>query len=239
MTNVVDYSLKDRIATITFDDGKANVMTLTSITAISEALARAEQDGAVAILTGRTGVFSAGYDMAMFDLPIEQIMATMRAGGELVHQLLSHPLPLIGACNGHAIAQGAFTLLGCDVRLGVDGGFKIGLNEVAIGLTIPHYGVEIARHQLTPAWFDHATVTGELYEPSLARQAGFLHHLVDADSLEDTARESASRLASVDLNAHAGTKGRARRLALDAILAGVESEFPLSEEVFPSTDQPV
>ena len=225
MTEPVTYEQTAGVATITMDDGKVNVMSPTMLAGLADAFARARADGAVTILTGRSAVFSAGYDMAVFDRPIEEIAATIRTGGELVEQILSHPLPVIAACNGHAVAQGAFVLLACDVRIGVRGGARIGLNEVAIGLTIPHYGVEVARHQLSPVWFDHATLTGTLYTPDEAATAGFLHELVDTSALEDIARDHARRLADLDMAAHAGTKARVRRAALDAIRQGLAEEF--------------
>ncbi|NNE73281.1 MAG: crotonase/enoyl-CoA hydratase family protein [Acidimicrobiales bacterium] len=228
MAELVDYRLDDDIATITMDDGKANVMSLPMMAGLADAFRQAESDAAVAVLTGRDGLFSAGYDMAMFNEPMETIAATLLAGGELVAQILAHPFPVVAACGGHSIAQGAFVLLACDVRLGVDAPVKVGLNEVAIGLTIPHYGVEVARHQLVPAWFDHATVTGTLYDAAGAQRAGFFHELVAPDRLADAARAGAERLAAVDMAAHAGTKLRTRRPVLDAIAAmhGPEFELP-------------
>ncbi len=225
MTTTVDYVLDDGIATITMDDGKANVMSRPMIDALVAAFDRAQLDEAVVILTGRAAMFSAGYDMAVFNEPFEVIRDTIEAGGLCAERILSHPFPVVGACNGHAIAQGAFTLLGCDVRIGVTGSSRIGLNEVAIGLTIPHYGVELARHQLAPAWFDHATVTGTLYDPEQGVAAGFFHELTEPAELMGLASERARQLRQLDMTAHAGTKLRARKPALDAIRHGLATEF--------------
>lgn len=225
MSDLVTYTQHQGVATITMDDGKVNVMNTAMIAALAAAFRHAEDDRAVTVLTGRAAVFSAGYDMAIFEGSVEEITATLAAGGDLIHQLLCHPLPVIAASNGHAIAQGAFTLLACDVRIGITGDAKIGLNEVAIGLTIPHYGVELARHQLAPAWFDHATLTGTLYPPDAALRAGFLHELSEPGSLMDVAMERATSLTSLDIAAHAGTKRRVRAGAVEAIRRGIDREF--------------
>lgn len=227
MTELVTCVIADGIAEVTIDDGKANVMSLAMIGELADAFRRAEADGAVTVLTGRGSVFSAGYDMALFEGPVEEIAATLQAGGALIEQMLAHPFPVIAACNGHAIAQGAFTLLACDVRIGIRGEAKIGLNEVAIGLTIPHYGVELARHQLAPAWFEHATLTGALYDPGRAQDAGFLHELVDPADLGAAARSEAERLCTLDMAAHAGTLARVRRPVLEEIRARHSQEFML------------
>lgn len=227
MPDTVTYELHEGIATITMDDGKVNAMTAPLMSSLSTAFEQARLDEAVVVLTGRESVFCGGYDLAVFNQPIAVIANTMQTGGELVEQIFCHPYPVIAACTGHAIAQGAFTLLACDVRIGSSNGAKIGLNEVAIGLTIPHYGIELARHQLAPPWFDHATITGTLFSPEQALTAGFFHELADPSDMMLIASAHASRLASIDMTAHAGTKQRVRRLALDAIRTGLATEFSL------------
>jgi len=225
MNEPVHYEKRGPVATITMDDGKANVMSPAMMTALAAAFDRAEADGAVVMLRGRERMFSAGYDRGLFQRSGEEIVATIKQGGELVERVLGFPFPVIGACAGHAIAQGAFLLLASDVRIGVSGDFKLGLNEVTIGLTIPHYGVEIARAQLSPPWFDHATVTGTLYDPEQARAAGFLHTLVEPDALADVARAEAERLSAIDMRAHAGTKLRTRGPVLARIRESIASEL--------------
>ncbi len=224
--NLLTYDLADSIATITMDDGKANVMSAAMLSALRGAFDRAEAEAQVVVLTGRKGIFSGGYDMAMFKSSREEILSTLRAGGDLVHRILGFSRPVVAACPGHAIAQGAFTLLAADVRIGVTGERKIGLNEVAIGLTIPFYGVETARQRLSPAWFNHATVTGTLYGPEAALAAGFFDRLVAPEDLAAAARAEAERLAGIDMTAHATTKLRVREPALTAIRAGIDREFP-------------
>jgi enoyl-CoA hydratase len=224
-SSLVTYALGDSIATITMDDGKANVMSERMQHALNEALDQAEADGAVVLLTGRSRIFSGGYDMAMFERSRDEIVRTLRAGGGLVERILGFPRPVVAACNGHAVAQGAFLLLAADVRIGAAGAFKIGLNEVVIGLTIPWYGVEIARLRLAAPWFNHATTTGVLYPPDEALVAGFLDRVVDPADVLTVAREEARRLTTIDMNAHAGTKQRVRGHALTTIREGIETEF--------------
>jgi len=119
--------------------------------ALECAFDRAEDEGAVVLLRGRPGMFSGGYDMAMFSRASgDEMLRTIRHGGELVTRLLAFPRPVVVACTGHAVAQGAFLMLAADVRIGARGPFQIGLNEVAIGLPVPWYGIELARMRLSP-----------------------------------------------------------------------------------------
>jgi enoyl-CoA hydratase len=223
---LLTYELADSIATITMDDGKANVMSAAMLGALHAAFERAAREARVVVLTGRKGMFSAGYDLAMFRSSPDEIRTTLRAGGELVHRILGFPVPVVMACPGHAVAQGAFLLLSADVRIGVTGERKIGLNEVVIGLTIPFYGVEVARQRLSPAHFNHATVTGAFYPPEGALAAGFFDRVVAPDELADAALAEARRLLGLNLPAHEATKLRVRAPALAAIRAGIDAEFP-------------
>jgi len=226
-TDPVRYDRGGAVGTITMDDGKANVMTPGLLTALDQALSEAEDDGVVVVLAGRPGMFSAGYDRAMFDRTADEIRRTIRMGGEIVHRLLSFPRPVVVACTGHAIAQGAFVLLAADVRIGAQGSYRVGLNEVAIGLTIPHYGIEAARQRLTPSGFNHACTTGTLYGPSEGVVAGFFDELAEAHDVLGRAQGEAERLSAIDMAAHAATKLRVRAPALLAIRAGIDEELPV------------
>ncbi len=225
-TNPTTYEFSDGVATITMDDGKANVMSLAMLDSLLHSLDQAESDGAVVLLTGRPGIFSGGYDLAMFKESADVIEQALRAGGDVVQRMLSFPLPVVIACNGHAVAQGAFTLFGADVRFGSVGDFKVGLNEVAIGLTIPWYGIEAARLRLTPAGFSQATTTGSIFSPTEAHRVGFFDELVEPDALHGAARAEAERLTGIDMTAHAAIKLRVRGEALAQIRVLHDAEFP-------------
>jgi enoyl-CoA hydratase len=223
--NRVSYELNEGIAHIHMDDGKANVMTEDMLKALLGAFDRAESDAAVVLLSGRERMFSGGYDLKMFSEPPATIVRVLRLGATLVARMADFPLPVLSACTGHAVAQGAFTLLASDVRFGTAGPFKLGLNEVVIGLTIPHYGVEIARMRLSPSWFQHATITGALYSPEEALRAGFLDALYPAEELMARAKEEAQRLRKLNMPAHVGTKRRVRAAALKLIRDSIDQEL--------------
>ena len=115
--------------------------------------------------------------------------------------------------------------MAADVRLGADGPFRLGLNEVRIGLTLPWFAVVLARHRLTPAHFDHAAVTGEMLDPGTAREAGLLDAVVPPGELDARADRIAQDLASIDRLAHATTKLRVRKPVLDELRLAIEAEL--------------
>jgi enoyl-CoA hydratase len=225
MSGLVDYELDGAVATIAIDDGKLNVFSIAMLQALHAALDGAEDDGAVVVLRGREGCFSAGFDMNVFGAGPEPILEMLTLGATLAERVLSFPRPVLVACSGHAIAAGAFLALAADVRIGVDGPFRIGLNEVRIGLTVPSFAIELARGRLAPAHFDAAVIGARMYDPAGAVTAGFLDRIVPAAELEQASLAAAAGLAELNSAAHAATKRRARAEALVRLRAAIEHEL--------------
>lgn len=206
MTQPVSYELNDGIATIVLNNGKANVLSHEVFEALNGALDRAEQDKAVVILTGQPGIFSGGYDLKEMQKGPKEAAALVNEGSRLTRRLSAFPLPVIGACSGHAIAKGAFILLSVDYRIGIEGNFKLGLNEVAIGMTMHNTGIEIARHRLVPAHFYRSVINAEIYGPEGAVAAGFLDEVVSSDRLLERANELARHFKTLHMRAFRETK---------------------------------
>ncbi len=224
MRSLVEYQSKGRVATITLDDGKVNVMSAVMQTQINVALDRAQADGLVVVLTGRDGVLSAGFDLHTLRAGGDGASAMLLGGFELSARMLSFPLPIVIACTGHALAMGAFLLLSGDYRIGAHGAYKLAANEVAIGLTMPYTAIEILRQRLTPAAFIRATTLAETFGPHNAVEVGLLDQVVDASALLATARDIAAASARLDLAAHAASKLRARASTLTAIRQAIVAD---------------
>jgi enoyl-CoA hydratase len=225
MAELVTYNRTDQVSTITMDDGKVNVFSLPMVSALHEAFDQGERDGTVVVLEGRPGCFSAGFDLRTLAGPPGDALALLRLGAGLAERILSFPSPVVVACTGHAFPAGAFLLMAADVRLGAAGAFRLGLNEVRIGLTLPWFAIVLARHRLTPAHFDRTAVTGEMFDPQTAREAGLLDQVVSPAELGDRAHTVAQELLAVDRAAHAATKLRVRQPVLDELRHAVEAEL--------------
>jgi enoyl-CoA hydratase len=224
----VRYEPAGATATIRMDDGKANALSIDMFSALHDAFDRAERERAVVVLTGRAQTFSAGFDLKVFASgDARHIHAMLKIGADLAARILAFPTPVIAACNGNAVAMGAFLLLAADVRIGVEGPFKLGLNEVAIGMTVPKFGVELARQRLTPAYFNRTLTTGQLLSPEQAASAGFLDWAVAPDHFAQAIDETAAALAKINLDAHAATKLRARASSIAAVREAIDSEIKL------------
>jgi enoyl-CoA hydratase len=228
MSEFVRIDRRGDATVIVIDDGRRNVMSPAMLRALHQAFDLAERENRVVVLKGREGIFSAGFDLKVFrDGTTHTIYDMLRLGAELALRILEFPLPVVGVATGHAYPMGAFLLLGCDVRIGAAGEFRLGLNEVAIGLTIPNFGVELARQRLAPAYFQRATITGEMFGPEDAVRAGFLDHVAAPHLLDDAAMEIATTLGRIDFASHAATKLRVRRPAIAAVREAIDAEIRL------------
>jgi len=219
---LIDLDINEQIATITLKNGKVNAISHQVIAEINDALDQAEAASAVVILTGQPGIFSGGFDLKTMKESSDSAVALVTAGSTLSRRMLSFPFPIIGACTGHAIAKGAFLLLSCDHRIGSLGQFKIGLNEVAIGMTMHQAGIEIARNRLPINYLSRSVINAELFSPETAAVAGFLDTLVEPEQLMETAKSVAKQMLTLNMKAHHGTKLKERKDILIALDAAIE-----------------
>jgi enoyl-CoA hydratase len=96
---------------------------------------------------------------------------------------------------------------------------------VRIGLTLPWFAIELARHRLQPPYFDRGLITATMYEPEEAVRAGFLDQVVSPADLRSAGLEAAGLLGELDPAAHAAVKRRVRGRVLDAVQAAIDSEL--------------
>ncbi len=224
MNAPISYALEHGVARITLDDGKANVMSETMIQALGQALDQAEQDQAVVLLTGRPGVFSAGFDLPTLRGGGDAAMRMLNGGFALSARLAALPLPVVVASTGHALAMGVFLVMAADVRIGVHGAFKYGANEVAIGLPVPYTAVELCRARLLPTVFQRAMIQAEIFQPEAAQAGGFIDRIVEVEQLNEAAQDIAASLAKLDRRAYVATKLRVRAALIESLPAALQKD---------------
>ena len=205
---LIQYSLQDGIATIHLNDGKANALSYEMIAALRSSIERAELEARVAVIKGMPGKFCAGFDLKVMQQSMSAAVDLLKAGGALYIQMLRCSIPLISACTGHAVAGGALLLTYSDYSIGVEGSFKLGLNEVHIGLPLPLLAVEITRHKLDPRRFNEATALGRLYSPIEAHKVGYLNEIASPEAFEETVQQTARALTKINSVAFRETKKR-------------------------------
>ncbi|MCB9560114.1 MAG: crotonase/enoyl-CoA hydratase family protein [Kofleriaceae bacterium] len=210
MTELARYRLEGKTAVVEMDDGKANALSDVMIDQVTAALSRAEAEASALVLTGRPERFCAGFDLRVMMSGPDKAKALLQRGSELLMRLYGAPIPVVIACTGHALAGGALVVLTGDVRIATAGAYRIGLNEVAIGMPVPVLAMELARDRLLPSALTRATLLAHVHSPDEALAAGYVDEVVPADQLMARALAEATRLGALGRMPFAATKARLR-----------------------------
>ena len=222
---LVTYTLEDKVAVVRMDDGKANALSQGMIDALLAALARAEGEASAMVLAGRPDRFCAGFDLRVMMSGPDAAKQLLRGGSDLLMKLYGTPLPLVVACTGHALAGGALVVLTGDHRIGAAGAFRIGLNEVSIGMPVPVLAMELARDRLTAAELPRATLMAQIYEPDAAVRAGYLDEVAPAADVLARAKAEAARLGALPRSAYRATKVRLRGKTIAHVTASMDADM--------------
>ncbi|MBT8142502.1 MAG: crotonase/enoyl-CoA hydratase family protein [Gammaproteobacteria bacterium] len=211
MSELVNYAFSEGIATVTLQNGKANALSSQVFTELNAAFDQAEKDKAVVVLTSEIRMLSGGYDLKEMANGLDAIKNLVLTGSRFTQRMLNFPLPIIVAVPGHCIAKAAFITMSADYAIGVEGHFKIGLNETAIGMTMHNVGIELARYSLSKRYFRRSVLNAEIYGPIEAVEAGFLDMIVQEENLVPSVKQVAEQFTKLDLTAFGISKQRTNR----------------------------
>ena len=207
MSDLVSVRHEGNIAILTMDDGKVNVFSAAMAARLKQCFDELSPDVSAVVVTGRQGVFSAGFDLKTIgsgdgNAVADMVSSTVR----MAMDVLAFRRPVVGAAGGHAVAMGALFLMTMDYRVGARGNFRVGLNEVRDGLPLPVFAVELARYRLPTRSLIPSALHATIHDPDGAVHAGFLDEAVSAEALLPTALHQARRLAALPNPAYAVSK---------------------------------
>ncbi len=217
---------RGHVTVVTLDDGKANALTSPLMNALRFTLLDAASVSGAIVLAGRAGFFSGGLDIKLLPtLPHAERVEMVKDLGRLLLDLFLLPRPVIAAVTGHALAGGALLAFACDARLAADTRLRFGLNEVAIGLPVPSFGVEIARAAVPPQWLADTVMHGRVYTAEQAQAHGLVESVHSPDVLLHAATARAESVSGLAQGAYEATKRRLRGAAADAARATLDDEI--------------
>jgi len=186
------------VSIITLNDGKANVFSPEMSKAVSSLLDKVPEDKGSLVITGRPGIFSAGFDLKIISSGDSDAVASMvKAGFTLLARIYNFPRPVIAACSGHGVALGAFLLCCADYRIGAKGQFIVQANETRNNMSIPTPILEISKSRIAKTHWYRAILNAEAYPVENAIEPGYLDEVTDAENLMKRAMEVANDLATL------------------------------------------
>ncbi|HXQ20434.1 MAG TPA: enoyl-CoA hydratase/isomerase family protein [Candidatus Acidoferrales bacterium] len=189
------------------------------------------------VVTGAGRFFSGGLDLKAVSAGSRADVFGMDFGrNDGAFALWTLPKPTVAMVNGHAIAGGGIICLACDIRIAARSGLKIGLNEVAIGLSFPTGAYEIALSALGERHARRVLLEAGLYDVDTARQLGLIDDVVEPADLERVCIDRARLLGSYGQAAYADTKRSLQRDAVRRVVNETEEQRRATRQIWSSPE---
>jgi len=168
----------------------------------------AASDARCVALTGAGTVFSAGADLkaleTMQSASFEENLADSQRLADLLRAIAEHPLPVVAAVNGHAIAGGAGLAIACDAAFAVHGA-TFGFTEVRIGF-VPAIILNFLLRTAGEKVLRDLCLTGRRIDADGAVRHGLINEAVDAADLATRVAAFGDEIAKTSPEAVATTK---------------------------------
>ena len=181
---------KENYGIIQMDREKANPMNHEFVAGLRIALKNLLEDDSIqgVIINGKENFFSAGLDLPeLYGYDEKQFEKFWRNFMDFLCDLVAFDKPLIASINGHAPAGGCVIAIGCDYRVMAKGNYKIGLNEIPVGLVLPRGLFELYSFWIGTRKAYQYAMEGKLFSPEHALEIGLVDEVVDADKVLETA----------------------------------------------------
>lgn len=162
-----------------------NALNPELVAVLKQAIERASAQGAEAlVLSGAPGLFSSGLDIpALLQLDRDAMRAFWGDFFGVCAALARSPIPIVAAVTGHSPAGGAVLAIFCDYRVMARGEYKIGLNEVQVGLTVPECIQAALRRLIGTCRAERLLVAGAMLDANAAFAAGMVDELGDVEQV--------------------------------------------------------
>ncbi|MDR3429193.1 enoyl-CoA hydratase/isomerase family protein [Silvimonas sp.] len=199
--------------------------------ALREQIAVAVSDGTQGlILSGRPGLFTAGLDVpALLPLQRPALRQAMDDFFGIFAALAASPIPVVAAITGHSPAGGAVISIFCDYRIMATGDYRIGLNEVQVGLVAPECVQNALRRLVGPYRAERLLVAGSMITGAEAHACGMVDELRPVEGVVPAAVEWLQQLARLPRHAVLATRRIARAELVAPFAAGFDLDAFLDD----------
>lgn len=190
--NTLSITKQENFAILQLDKGSSNALNIEMFQELIQAFKDFEKDDKIegVVLTGKGNFFSAGldiielysYDKAKVEEIFDLLFETMRT-------MISFSKPLVAAINGHSPAGGCVLAICADYRIMAEGKFRIGLNEVPVGIIIPQYIYETYAYWIGSGKAAQYILEGRLCDNQEAINIGLVDEFVAQEKVLEASIE--------------------------------------------------
>jgi Delta3-Delta2-enoyl-CoA isomerase len=187
-----------------------NALNLELLRTLTAAVGAAGDDAAL-LITGQPGLFTAGLDVrALLELDREAVMQVFVELWRVQRAIACSPVPVIFGLTGHSPAGGTVLAIHGDYRVMALGDFRLGLNEVQVGL-LPGGPIHGAFRRLVGGHATQLLSRGALIDPATALRVGLVDELCDAAQVSSRALEVAREYCALPRDPMLRTRALARK----------------------------
>lgn len=181
---------RENYAILQLSRGKSNPINHDFVKALRTTLRSLLDDRSVkgVVLNGNPGFFSVGLDLPeLYSYDEAGFAAFWSDFMALISDMVAFDKPIVAAVTGHAPAGGCILAIGCDYRVMAEGNYKIGLNEIPVGLVVPAPIFHLYAFWIGQRLAYQYLMEGKLYQPEQAREIGLVDEVVSGDAVLQTA----------------------------------------------------
>ena len=238
--NTIAVTIKDRLAIITLNRGKSNSLNREMVIELGDMLQNIEADDNIGgvLITGKENFFSAGLDLIeLYNYNEDEAKSFWHLFLNFVAKITAFKKPMIAAINGHSPAGGCVIALACDARIMAEGHFIIGLNEVPVGIIVPHSIFSLYSFWLGKAHATRSLLEGKLFSPEEALAIGLIDELVKQDSILTAAERRVRKYMAFESKTWSQSKLNIRKSLIENTSAdqSADLEIMLKQWWAPST----
>lgn len=221
---------KENYGIIQMDREKANPMNHEFVAGLRIALKNLLEDDSIygVIINGKENFFSAGLDIPeLYTYDEQQFEKFWRNFMDLICDLLAFDKPLIASINGHSPAGGCILAIGCDYRVMAEGNFKIGLNEIPVGIVVPRGIFDVYSFWIGRKLAYQYIMEGKLYSPQHAKEIGLVDEVVAPDKVLEIAENKLKQYLQFDAMSWRITKRQLKRDVLKSMTSISDYEMSI------------
>ena len=218
---------KNQIQIIELNRPKVNAIDDSLISSLNIELDKIERNDSIKglILTGQSGVFSAGLDIvSLYNKDKKYMENFWLMFSSLLLRIYRYPKLVFSAISGHSPAGGTVISIMTDYRIMSKGNYVIGLNEVAVGLSMPIGIGRVFQSLLGERIAEKMTLTGKLVNPEEAESIGLIDEVVESDNLLNHSIETMNKWLKLPFNKQIQSKLSLRKEVIDLMVDTVKKE---------------
>jgi 3,2-trans-enoyl-CoA isomerase len=229
----ITINRKENYAIIAMKRGKSNPINQQFVTEFNQTLYEILEDEDIlgAVIVGQDNFFSAGLDIPeLYQYNGAEFNKFWRSFMHLILSISKFNKPLVAAITGHAPAGGCIIANGCDYRVMADGNYKIGLNEIPVGIVVPRgvyaqYSVWLGERNAYQYLME-----GKLYSPSHAKEIGLVDEVVALEQVLEVAENKLKQYLQYEQNGWRMTKAQLRNNVIKIMESMSEEEMNIFQQ---------